>query len=60
LFVYTNYIKLDSSTCFERIPPIIRRSFLSGCTRQSFAESDDTRGWPPDDGRNALETCRAI
>ena len=26
LFVYTNYIKLDSSTCFERIPPIIRRS----------------------------------
>ena len=61
LFVYTNYIKLDSSTCFERTLPIIRRSttslsasdclvqllrnsFLSGCTRQSLAESDDTRG----------------
>jgi len=26
LFVYTNYIKLDSSTRFERTPPIIRRS----------------------------------
>jgi len=26
LFVYTNYIKLDSSACFERTPPIIRRS----------------------------------
>ena len=26
LFIYTNYIKLNSSTCFERIPPIIRRS----------------------------------
>ena len=26
LFVYINYIKLDSSTCFERTPPIIRRS----------------------------------
>jgi hypothetical protein len=26
LFIYTNYIKLISSTCFERIPPIIRRS----------------------------------
>jgi hypothetical protein len=25
-FVYTYYIKLDSSTCFERTPPIIRRS----------------------------------
>jgi len=72
LFIYTNYIKLNSSTCFERTPPIIRRSttqivhmqplvlslsasaclvqplrkdsFLSGCTRQALAESDDTRG----------------
>ena len=66
LFIYTNYNKLNSSTCFERIPPIIRRSRtqivrmqplvsslsasdclvqpLSGCTRQSPAESDDTRG----------------
>ena len=26
LFIYTNYIKLNSSTCFERNPPIIRRS----------------------------------
>jgi len=26
LFIYTNYIKLNSPTCFERIPPIIRRS----------------------------------
>ena len=65
-------ITLNSSTCFERNPLIIRRSttqivhmqplvsslfasdrlvqplrkesFLSGCTRQSLAESDDTRG----------------
>jgi len=70
---YTNYIKLNSSTCFERNPPIIRRSktqivhmqplvsslsagdclvqplrmdsFLSGCTRRSLAESEDTRGY---------------
>jgi hypothetical protein len=42
--------------------------FLNGCTGQSLAESDDTRGcicynlrrWPPDDGRIALETCREI
>jgi hypothetical protein len=26
LFIYTNYIKLNSSTCFQRIPSIIRRS----------------------------------
>ena len=71
LFIHTNYIKLNSSTCFERNPPIIRRSttqivhmqplvsslstgdrllqplrksFLSGCTRRSLADSDDTRG----------------
>jgi hypothetical protein len=81
LFIYTSYNKLNSSTCFERIPPIIRRSttqivhmqplvlslsagdclvqplrkdssflpsflpsFLGGCTRQSPAESGDTRG----------------
>jgi len=72
LFIYTNYNNLNSSTCFERIPPIIRRSttqivyaqplvsslsagaclvqplrkdsFLSGCTRQSPAQSDDIRG----------------
>ena len=25
LFIHINYIKLNSSTCFERIPPIIRR-----------------------------------
>ena len=65
-------VKLNSSTCFERNPLIIRRSttqivhmqplvsslsasnclvqplrkdsLLSGCTRQSLAESDDTRG----------------
>jgi len=76
LFIHTNYIRLNSSTCFERIPPIIRRSttqivhmwplvsslsagdclvqplrqdwlveFLSGCTRQPYADSDDTRGY---------------
>jgi len=65
LFILINYIKLNSSTCFERNPPIIRRSTkqivhiqhlvsslsandrlvqLSGCTRRSLAESDDTRG----------------
>ena len=51
LFIHINYIKLNSSTCFERNPLIIRRSttqivhmsFLSGCTRRSLAESDDTR-----------------
>jgi len=26
LFIHTNYIKLNSSACFESIPPIIRRS----------------------------------
>jgi len=26
LFIHTNYIKLNSSTCFERNPLIIRRS----------------------------------
>jgi hypothetical protein len=26
LFIYTNYNKLNTFTCFERIPPIIRRS----------------------------------
>jgi hypothetical protein len=26
LFIHINYIKLNSSTCFERNPPIIRRS----------------------------------
>jgi len=63
LFIHTNYIKLNSSTCFEHNPLIIRRSttqivhcasdrlvqplrlsYISGCTRQSLAESDDTRG----------------
>jgi len=71
LFIHTNYITLNSSTCFEGYPLIIRRSttqivrmrplvsslsasdrlveplrkdFLSGCTRRSLAESDDTRG----------------
>ena len=74
LFLHTNYIKLNFSTCFERNPLIIRRwtsqivhmrplvsslsasdrlvqplrkkvqFFLSGCTRRSLAESDDTRG----------------
>jgi len=70
LFIYTYHIKLNSSTCFERNPLVIRRSTtqivhmqslvsslsasdylvqllrqdcLSGCTRQSLAESDDTR-----------------
>ena len=65
-------ITLNSCTCFERNPLIIRRSstqivhmqplvsslsandhlvqplkkesFISGCTRRSLAESDDTRG----------------
>ena len=95
LFIYTNYIKLNSSTCFERIPSIIRRStmqivhtqplvsslaandclvqplrksVLSGCTRQSLAESDDTRGCIGTIcvvdllmmGGNALKTCRRI
>jgi hypothetical protein len=71
LFIHINYIKLNSSICFERNPLIIRRSttkivhmqplvlslsandrlveplrksFLSGSTRRSLAESDDTRG----------------
>ena len=51
LFIHTNYIKLNSCTCFEYSPLIIRRStmqivesFLSSCTRRSLAESDDTRG----------------
>jgi hypothetical protein len=70
LFIHTNYIKLNSSTCFKRNPLIIRstqiirmqplvsslsasdrlvqllrkHSFISGCTRWSLAESDDTRG----------------
>jgi hypothetical protein len=71
LFIHTNYIKLNASTCFERNPLIIRKSttqivhmqplvsslsasgrlvqplrqsFLSGCTRWSLVESDDTRG----------------
>jgi hypothetical protein len=72
LFIHINYIKLNSSTCFERSLLIIRRStmqivhmqplvsslsasdrlvqplrkesFLSGCTRRSLAESDNTRG----------------
>jgi len=74
LFFHIYCIKLNSSTCFEHNPPIIRRSttqivhtqplvsslsvsnrlvqplrkdcqsFLSGCTRRSLTESDDTRG----------------
>ena len=66
LFIYTNYIKLNFSTCFEGNPLIFRKSttqivhmqplvsslsandclvqLLSGCTRQSLAKSDDTRG----------------
>jgi len=72
LFIHTNYIKLTSSTCFERnqliirsatmqivrmqplvsllsasdrlVQPLRKDSFLSGCTRRSLAESDDTRG----------------
>jgi len=76
MFIHINYIKLNSSTYFERNPLIIRRSttqivhmqplvsslsasdrlvqplrkdwlvetFLSGCSRRSLAESDDTRG----------------
>jgi hypothetical protein len=73
LYIHTNYIKLNSSTCFERNPLIIKRStmqivhmqplvsslsasdrlvqplrkncsILSSCTRQSLADSDDTRG----------------
>ena len=50
-FIHTNYIKLNSSTCFERSPLIIKwpscataKAGLSGCTRRSLAESDDTRG----------------
>ena len=70
LFIHINCIKLNSCTCFERNPPIIRsttqivhmqplvsslsvsdrlvqplrKDFLSGRTRRSLAESDDTRG----------------
>jgi hypothetical protein len=33
---------LSASDCL--VQPL-RKSFLSGCTRRSFAESDDTRGW---------------
>ena len=71
-YIHINYVKLNSSTCFERNPLIIRRSttqivhmpplvsslsasdrlvqplrkdsFLGGCTRNSPAKSDDTRG----------------
>jgi hypothetical protein len=70
LFIHRNYIKLNSSACFECNLLIIRRStqivhmqplvsslsasdrlvhplrlsYISGCTRRSFAENDDTRG----------------
>ena len=60
LFIHTNYIKLNSSTCFERNPLIIRRSTtqiihmqllvssLSASDRLvqplSLVLSDDTRG----------------
>jgi hypothetical protein len=44
LFIHINYIKLNSSTCLERNPPIIRRSMQI----------------VHDDGRIAPETCRGI
>jgi hypothetical protein len=59
VFIHTNYIKLNSSTCFERNPLIIVHMQplvsslstsdrlvqpLSSCTRQSLVESDDTKG----------------
>ena len=33
---------LSASDCL--VQPLNKDSFLSGCTRRSFAESDDTRG----------------
>jgi hypothetical protein len=48
LFIHANYIKLNSSTCFESNPPIIRRSMTQIAHMQplvlSLAQSDDTRG----------------
>ena len=48
LFIHTFYIKLNSSTCFEHNPHIIRRSTTHIVHMQplvsSPVESDDTRG----------------
>ena len=38
------YIKLNSSTCFERNPLIIRRSTTQIVHMQPLVSSDDTRG----------------
>jgi hypothetical protein len=75
LFIHTNYIKLNSSTCFERNPLIIRRSTTQIVHLQplvsSLSASDrlvqplrlhmyNLRRWPPDEERIALEICRGI
>jgi hypothetical protein len=39
LFIYTNYIKLNSCTCFERIPPIMRRSTTQIVHKQPLVSS---------------------
>jgi len=39
LFIHTNYIKLNSSTCFERNPLIIRRSTKQILYMQSLVSS---------------------
>jgi len=47
MFIYTNYIKFNSSTCFERIPPIIRWSTTQIVHMQplvsSLSGNDDIR-----------------
>jgi len=35
---------VSSLSASDRLVQPLRKSFLSGCTRQSLAESDDTRG----------------
>jgi len=59
LFIDTNYIRFNSCTCFERIPPVIRRSTTQIVHTQPM-HMYNLRRWPPDDGRNAHETCRGI
>ena len=67
LFIHINYIKLNSSTCFERNPLIVRRSTTQIVHMQPLVSSGyqrlhmyNWRRWPPDDERIALETCTGI
>jgi len=68
LFIHTNYIKLNSSTSFERNPLIIGRSTTQIVHMQSLVSSlsaSDRLVQPQRpalavDERVALETCRGI